>query len=258
MKGTKVEREIVLKLNNVSLGYNKTIYSDIDACAREGEMIAVIGANGTGKSTLLKSISGVLPYRKGEITVFGKDTKDHKPGQLAQKVSLVPAQSPRARNFSLFDMLATGCYNRSNWLGNISNQDQTLIMNTLQKVGLTAFENRDVSTLSDGEFQRAAIARSLVQESPIILLDEPTAFLDIANKIIVTKLLQEITKNENKTIIFSTHDLMQAIKICDKIWILGYNNFIEGSPSSLIEKGAFDKIFKDSSLRFDSELLTFV
>lgn len=254
----EAKAEVVLKLNNVSLGYNKIIYSNIDASASKGEMIAVIGANGTGKSTLLKSISGFLPCKEGEISVFGKSTKQYKPGQLAQKVAFVPAQSPRAKNFSLYDMLATGCYNRSNWMGNISYQDQILIGNTLNRVGLSSFENRDVSTLSDGEFQRAAIARSLVQESQIILLDEPTAFLDIANKIIVTKLLQEITHTQNKTIIFSTHDLLQAIKICDKIWILGHSSFMEGSPSSLIEKGAFDKIFKDSSLRFDPKLLTFV
>ncbi len=258
MKEIKREREIVLKLNDVSLGYDKTIYNHIDALAGKGEMIAVIGANGTGKSTLLKSISGVLSYREGEISVFGKDTRKLKPSQLAQKIAFVPAQSPRAKNLSLFDMLATGCYNRSNWLGTVSPEDQVFIRQVLQKVGLSNFENRDITTLSDGEFQRAAIARSLVQDSQIILLDEPTAFLDIANKIIVTKLLQEITKSESKTIIFSTHDLQQALKVCDQLWILGHSNFMQGTPSSLIEKGAFDKIFKDSSLRFDSTLLTFV
>lgn len=258
MKEQKKEREVILKLKNVSLGYNKIIYSNINASASKGEMIAVIGANGTGKSTLLRSISGVLPYIKGEITVFGKEIKELKPEQLALKVSFVPSQSPKAKKFSLFDMLATGCYSRSNWLGTVSAQDQIFISNTLEKVGLGNFENRDISTLSDGEFQRAAIARSLVQDSQIILLDEPTAFLDIANKIVVTKLLKKITRDQNKTIIFSTHDLTQAIKVCDQIWILGYNGFIEGCPSSLIEKGAFDTIFKDSSLRFNPILLTFV
>lgn len=252
------EREAILQLNNVSLGYNKTIYSNINAHASKGEMVAIIGANGTGKSTLLKSISGVQPYKKGQISILGKEIKQYKPSQLALNVSFVPSQSPRAKNFSLSDMLATGCYNRSNWLGTISNEDEILIKETLEKVGLANFQNRDVSTLSDGEFQRAAIARSLVQDSQIILLDEPTAFLDIANKIIVANLLKAIAQKGNKTIIFSTHDLLQAIKICDKIWILGYSEFLEGSPSSLIEKGAFDKIFKDSSLRFDSTLLTFV
>lgn len=258
MKKVNTGRDIVLELQKLSIGYNKAIYNNIDASAQKGQMIAVIGANGTGKSTLLKSLSGAIPYISGEISLLGKSIKEYKASQLAQKVSFVPAQSPRAQRFSLFDMLATGCYNRSNWLGSISYEDEILIRETLNKVALSSFENRDISTLSDGEFQRAAIARSLVQNSQIILLDEPTAFLDIENKITVTKLLQKITLEQNKTIIFSTHDLQQAIKICDKIWILGHSNFITGSPTSLIEKGAFDKIFKDSSLKFNSTLLTFV
>lgn len=258
MKEVNAQNNIVLKLENVSIGYTNTIYANIEASAQKGQIIAVIGANGTGKSTLLKSISGITPYISGEISLLEKSIKEYKTAQLAQKISFVPAQSHRAKRFSLFDMLATGCYSRSNWLGTISPQDKILIKETLQKVGLNSFENRDISTLSDGEFQRAAIARSLVQNSQIILLDEPTAFLDIANKITVIKLLKKIVLEQNKTVIFSTHDLLQAIKICDKLWILGYNNFMEGSPNSLIEKGAFDKIFKDSSLKFDSKLLTFV
>ncbi len=248
----------VLVLENLSLGYNKTIYSNINANASAAQTIAVLGANGTGKSTLLRSLCGILPYRSGKIELYGKEIKKYKATQLAQVVSFVPSQSPRAKNFSLFDMLATSCYSRTNWIGKIDQQDSVKIEETLVKVGLEGFGKRDISTLSDGEFQRAAIARSLVQDSHIILLDEPTAFLDIANKITITKLLANIASNEKKTIVFSTHDLQLAIKLCDKIWIMGYNGFIQDTPDRLIEKGAFDKIFKDSSLKFDSNLFTFV
>lgn len=248
----------ILELDKVSLGYNKVIYSEIDATAAQGEMIAVVGANGMGKSTLLRSISGILRYHRGSIYIMGKRIESYSPSHLAQQVTFVPSQSPRARDLSLFDMLATGCYNRSNWLGNITKEDRTRILETLVKVGLKGFENRDSSRLSDGEFARAAIARSLVQDSRVILLDEPTAFLDIANKIIITKLLKEIAYNEKKTVIFSTHDLMQAINLCDKIWVMGHSRFFEGEPLELIEKGAFDQMFKDSSLKFDSKLISFI
>ncbi|PKP00253.1 MAG: ABC transporter ATP-binding protein [Bacteroidetes bacterium HGW-Bacteroidetes-8] len=248
----------ILELDKVSLGYNKVIYSEIEATAEQGEMIAVVGANGMGKSTLLRSISGILRYHKGAIYILGKRIENYSPSHLAQQVTFVPSQSPRARDLSLFDMVATGCYNRSNWLGNISKEDRSLILETLVKVGLKGFEKRDSSKLSDGEFQRAAIARSLVQESRVILLDEPTAFLDIANKIIITKLLKEIALKEKRTIIFSTHDLMQALNLCDKIWVMGHTRFFEGKPSELIEKGVFDQMFKDSSLKFDSKLVTFI
>jgi len=247
-----------LELIKVSLGYNKVIYSDINASASSTEMIAVVGANGMGKSTLFRSISGILKYHKGAVNIMGKRIESYSPANLAQQVTFVPSQSPRARDLSLFDMVATGCYNRSNWIGNISKEDRLLILETLVKVGLKGFEKRDSSRLSDGEFQRAAIARSLVQNSQIILLDEPTAFLDIANKIIITNLLKEIAVTEKKTVIFSTHDLMQALKLCDKIWVMGHTRFFEGEPGDLIEKGAFDQMFKDSSLKFDSKLVTFI
>lgn len=248
----------VLELENVSLGYDKVIYSAINASAKSGEMIAVVGANGMGKSTLLRSLSGIIKYHRGIIRIDGENVSSYTPGELSIKISYVPSQSPRTKNLSLFDMVAAGCYNRSNWLGIIDNKEREFVNSTITKVGLTDFINRDSSMLSDGEFQRAAIARSLVQNSKIMLLDEPTAFLDIANRITTVKLLKEIASKEGKTIIFSTHDLLQAIKLCDKIWVMGHECFIEGTPGELIEKGAFDKMFKDSSLKFDSELFTFL
>lgn len=248
----------ILRLEQLSLGYNKTIYSNINAGALVSEMIGVVGANGTGKSTLLRSISGILPYRSGKIELFGKRIEKYKGSTLASVISFVPSQSPRARNFSLEDMLATSCYSRTNWIGNITRKDQLVIQESIAKVGLEGYEKRDISTLSDGEFQRAAIARSLAQDSRIILLDEPTAFLDIANKIVITKLLRNICNNEHKAIIFSTHDLQQAVKMCDRIWIMGHDRFFDGTPDELMEKGAFEHMFKDSSLKFDKSLFTFV
>jgi iron complex transport system ATP-binding protein len=248
----------ILVIENLCLGYNKLIYREINASANTNEIIAVIGPNGIGKSTLLKSIAGIQKYYSGTIRVLNKEIRSYSPNKLAEQLSFVPSLSTRAKNFSLFDMVATSCYNRTNWLGKISEQDYDFIYSTLKRVGLEGYAERDSSQLSDGEFQRAAIARSLVQDSKIILLDEPTAFLDIANKITITRLLKEIAVQENKTILFSTHDLHQALKICDKIWIMGHNRFFCGEPHSLIEKGAFDKIFKDSSLKFDNKLFTYV
>lgn len=250
--------EPVLELDKLCLGYNKVIYQNIFANAGEGEVVAVVGPNGIGKSTLLKSIGGMLKYHSGSIKVLSKPLGSYSTRGLAEKISFVPSQSPRARNFSLFDMIATSCYNRTNWLGTINDSDKEFIYKTLRRVGLEDFAERDSSNLSDGEFQRATIARALVQDSKIILLDEPTAFLDIENKLIITKLLKEIAHEESKCVIFSTHDLQLAIKHCDRIWIMGRESFNCGEPSSLIEQGAFDSMFKDSLLKFDPVLFTFV
>ena len=250
--------ESVLMLESVVIGYKRQIYPEINAELSKGEVVALIGPNGIGKSTLLKSISGIQKFRRGSITVMGKKLYEYKPGSLAQEVSYVPSQSQRAKNLSLFDMVSTGCYRRSDWLGRISSKERQFVVNTLKKVGLSELAGRDSSELSDGEYQRAAIARSLVQNSSIILLDEPTAFLDIENKITVTRLLKEIAGTEGKSIIFSTHDLQQAVKICNQIWIMGYDGFMYGTPDELITQGAFEKIFKSSSLIFDKRLFTFV
>ncbi len=248
----------ILSLDKLQLGYDKVIYSGINATASKGEMIAVVGANGVGKSTLLRSIAGILKYHGGSVAINNRPVEKYSTSQLSALISYVPSQSPRTRNLSLFDMVAAGSYNRSNWLGTIDSIETSRINEALNKVQLQHYINRDSSMLSDGEFQRAAIARSLVQNSSIMLLDEPTAFLDIVNRITVVKLLKEIALNEEKTIIFSTHDLLQAIKLCDKIWVMGHSSFFEESPKVLIERGVFDQMFKDSSLRFDPSIFTFV
>ncbi len=247
-----------VKLTGLSLGYDKVLYADINASALENELIGVIGPNGAGKSTLLKSIAGIIPVMKGEIDILGKNVKDYTQRVLASHLSLVPSQSPRTQNLSVFDMVSAGSYNRTDWLGTIDAEEERFISGVIERVAMEHLANNDSSKLSDGEYQRAAIARSLVQRSRILLLDEPTAFLDIENKALITKLLHNISHTEGKTIIFSTHDLPLAIKMCDKIWIMGYYGFIEGTPDDLIKSGAFEKIFKDSGLKFNPQALTLI
>ena len=247
-----------LILNSLSLGYDKDIYSRISASANYGEMVALVGPNGIGKSTLLKSIAAIQSFRSGEILIDAKNISAISQKVLSTLISFVPSQSPKALNLSVFDMVSSGCFNRSNWLGEANEEDKALVMETLDRVGLDGFAFRDSGRLSDGEFQRAAIARSLVQKSGIMLLDEPTAFLDIENKLVVTRLLAKLAKEEKRCIIFSTHDLQLAIKLCDRIWLMGRDHFTEGSPLDLIENGAFDSMFKDSGLKFDKTLYTFI
>ena len=249
----------LLYLENVAIGYAKhTVFEGINASAQNGEIIALVGANGMGKSTLLKSLAALIKHCSGNILIDSKQIDSYKSRELSNVVAFVPSHSPRTASLSLFDMVSVSLYNSTNWLGNASEEQKRLISETLKKVGLSGFEERDSSSLSDGEFHRASIARALVQNSQIILMDEPTAFLDISNKVTVIKLLKEIALNDKKTIIFSTHDLQQAIKTCDKIWIMGHNGFIDGDPESLIEQGAFETMFKDSSLKFDKDLHTLV
>lgn len=248
----------LLELHNLELGYDKKrIFKGINATGSSGEFIALIGPNGTGKSTLLRTICHNSHLISGDIIINGKITSQIREKELAELITFVPSLIPRARNLSIYDMLSLNCYFRSNWLGKVGKKDRELIMDSLKLVGLEGFENRDSFSLSDGEYQRATIAGALVKDTPVIILDEPTAFLDASNKYLITNLLKEIANKNNKLIIFSTHDLQLAINNCDKIWLMGNDDFYDKAPTELISIGAFDKIFKLQDYRFDELTCSF-
>ena len=227
----------LLELHNLELGYDKKrIFKGINATGSSGEFIALIGPNGTGKSTLLRTICHNSHLISGDIIINGKITSQIREKELAELIT---------------------CYFRSNWLGKVGKKDRELIMDSLKLVGLAGFENRDSFSLSDGEYQRATIAGALVKDTPVIIFDEPTAFLDVSNKYLITNLLKEIANKNNKLIIFSTHDLQLAINNCDKIWLMGNDNFYDKAPTELISIGAFDKIFKLQDYRFDELTCSF-
>lgn len=259
-----MSKERVLDIKDLTLGFkgsngvqDKIIYSGINAFGDSGEIIGLIGGNGRGKSTLLRSISSLIPLYKGDIFLKGESLKRVSRKKRVSEISFVPSSIPRTSKLSLFDMVAINSYHRSNWLGNLTTQERERVEEAICKVGLKDFITSDSSRLSDGEYQRATIAGALVKNSDIILLDEPTSFLDISNKYIITDLLKQIAHNQNKTILFSSHDLQLTLQFCDRIWIMGFDSFYNDSPKGHIEKGTLDKIFESGSLRFNSTTLSF-
>ncbi len=270
----------LIEIKSLALGFNndgreKVIFENINASASAGELIALIGSNGRGKSTLLKSIAGLIPiFRRqelhssdsnsrssagsnGRILYNGRMIEEFSHKELSQMISFVASHTERANHLSVKDMLSINCYYKTNWLGTITESDNERISRALEMVGLEGFEERNSFGLSDGEYQRATIAAAIVQDSSIIILDEPTAFLDIANRFIITRLLREIAHKTGKLIIFSTHDLQLAIEMCDKIWLMASDGFYNDTPASLMESGAFEKLFTNSSMRFNKETRSF-
>lgn len=270
----------LIEIKSLALGFNndgreKVIFENINASASAGELIALIGSNGRGKSTLLKSIAGLIPiFRRlelhssdsnsilsagsnGRILYNGRMIEEFSHRELSQMISFVASHTERANHLSVKDMLSINCYYKTNWLGTITESDNKRISRALEMVGLEGFEERNSFGLSDGEYQRATIAAAIVQDSSIIILDEPTAFLDIANRFIITRLLREIAHKTGKLIIFSTHDLQLAIEMCDKIWLMASDGFYNDTPASLMESGAFEKLFTNSSMRFNKETRSF-
>ena len=258
----KMNPNEILSLDSLKIGYvsgkNKNILlPPLTASAKRGELIAVIGRNGIGKSTLLRTLTGLQQPLGGEIFYSGKNIREYSKMELAQKAGYISTEIIKVSNMSVYDLVALGRFPHTNWIGKIEKKDHEVILDALAKTSMTSFRRKFVSELSDGERQKTMIARILAQDTGIMIMDEPTAFLDVAGKYEIFHLLHTLSNNGDKTIIFSTHDLQMAISQSDKIWLILDNKLIEGAPEDLMISGAFDHLFDSSTVMFNSEDGTF-
>jgi iron complex transport system ATP-binding protein len=252
----------MLAIEALKIGYKtgsreKVVLQDLNSTAHKGELIAIIGKNGAGKSTLLRTITGLQPSLGGKINYDGKHIHDYSRMELAQKVGYISTEIVRASNMSVYDLVALGRFPYTDWTGRINIENHRLIMDAIENAGMMPFCSRYVGELSDGERQRAMIARILAQDTGFMVMDEPTAFLDIGSKYEILHLLHNLSRRAGKTIIFSTHDLHMAISQADKIWLLTGLKLMEGAPEDLMIQGDFDNIFDSSTVWYNSEHGTF-
>ena len=217
----------MIRLDNISLSYgSRTILRDVSLHLAKGEFCALIGRNGAGKSTLLRALTSNSKTRL-EGTPIGKLS----PEKMAQKVAIVTTERIRIENLLVEDLVAMGRAPYTNWVGHLQEIDREIVNKAIEAVGMSNFAKRDTSSLSDGELQRAMIARAIAQQTPIILLDEPTAFLDIPTRFEVCRLLADLAHKEGKTILFSTHDVDAALPVCDNFAIID-NGSLRKLPTS--------------------------
>jgi iron complex transport system ATP-binding protein len=252
----------ILSIDSLKIGYvsgkkNIVLLPPLSATANKGELIGVLGRNGIGKSTLLRTLTGLQPMLGGEIYLAGKNLGDYSRIDLAHKVGYISTEIVKVSNMRVYDLVALGRFPHTNWIGKINSIDNEIIMNAIEKTSMSAFCNRFVSELSDGERQKVMIARILAQDTDIMIMDEPTAFLDIGSKYEILHLLHLLTQKNEKTIIFSTHDLHMAISQSDKIWLILDSQLREGAPEDLMIDGEFNHLFDSSSVTFNSENGTF-
>lgn len=206
----------MIRLENISLSYgSRTILRDASLHLHAGEMCALIGRNGAGKSTLLRAITS-----DGRTQINGTPLADIEPEKMAQMVAIVTTERIRIENLLVEDLVAMGRAPYTNWVGHLQEIDREIVREAIEAVGMGNFVGRDSSSLSDGELQRVMIARAIAQQTPIILLDEPTAFLDIPTRFEVCRLLAELAHKGGKTILFSTHDVDAALPVCDSFAII--------------------------------------
>jgi len=253
----------ILTTSNLCVGYSskkeiKTIASNINLSLKKGELIALIGANGIGKSTLLRTLIGIQPPLSGDVILNGKNISEYDSISFAQNLSIVLTEKLPASNLTVFEIIALGRQPYTNWLGNLSENDIWKINEAMELTQITSLAEKNHYEISDGQLQNVLVARALAQDTPLIILDEPTTHLDLLLKVSLFKLLKKLAKETNKCILFSTHDIDMAIQISDEMIIMTSDNVVQDQPCNFISKGNFNTLFKDDHIAFDSEKGKFI
>ncbi len=255
------EQHTIFEVTDLSIGYKSkdpiVIAEDVHFEIATGELIGVVGPNGIGKSTLFKTVASIIDPLKGQIKIKGKDLKDYTPLQLAQHLSVVLTEPPNSRNLSVIELVSLGRQPYTNWMGSLTPEDRDLVDKALISTETRSLMSRKCSELSDGQLQRVMIARALAQDTPIILLDEPTTHLDMYHRAYILNLLKKLTKEHDKTIIFSTHEIDLAIQLSDKMLVMSTESIFYNTPEQLIVEDCFGQLFPPDVIQFDPSLKRF-
>lgn len=257
----------LLELRGVTAGYgDKVLVSDVWASVNGGEMVSVLGANGAGKSTLLRTIVGEIAALGGEVAVCGEPVWGMPARRLALRMSIVNTQRVDVDGLTAMDVAAMGRYPHTGFFGRLSDEDLSLTRAALRRVGMEGMAGRQMRTLSDGERQKVMVARALAQDTAVMVLDEPTAFLDVASRVELNALLGDLARQSGKAVVMTTHDVGQALEQSDRIWLLaGDGRLTDATPAGLIaahdsgdaEKSPLDRLFADRAVVFDSRRLDY-
>ena len=243
----------MIELHDIRLSFGRReLIAGASARFHPGTLTALLGRNGTGKSTLLRAMASLGEVQGGDITVGGHSIGSLTAGAIARNIAFVNTERIQAENMSARQLVAIGRSPYTDWIGRTTDHDRQLIDEALQTVGIADLADRMIDTLSDGECQRVMIARALAQDTPVILLDEPTAFLDMPNRYELCTLLQRLAHRHNKCVIFSTHDLDIALSLCDCIALIDSPQLHVMPTAEMIGSGCIERLFSSPYVRFDA------
>ena len=246
----------MIQLKDLTLGYEqRTLLEKVSAHITGGQLVALLGRNGTGKSTLLRAVMGLEKPQNGEIILHGNNIASLKPEELARNISFVTTDKVRIANLRCRDVVALGRAPYTNWRGQLQGEDKEKVDNAMHLVGMDSYAEKTMDKMSDGECQRIMIARALAQDTPVILLDEPTAFLDLPNRYELCLLLRKLTQKEGKCILFSTHDLDIALSLCDTIMLIDNPQLYSLPTNEMITSGHIERLFHNESITFDAQAM---
>ncbi|UXP32144.1 ABC transporter ATP-binding protein [Reichenbachiella agarivorans] len=242
-----------LSTAHLSIGYGeKIIASEVSLALQPGQLICLLGQNGVGKSTLLRTLSGTQTPLSGEVMIGEEKLSNMDRKDLAKQIGIITTDKIGMSNMSVRELVALGRFPYTNWIGKESTEDKRKIQESIDLCKINYIEHAKLGTLSDGQFQKAMVARALAQDTDFILMDEPTAHLDIVNRIDMFGLFAAIKSKTQKAILVSTHELDLSLQFADQLWLMDFNSaIVSGDPASLIQSGAITKIFHHEEYEID-------
>lgn len=253
----------ILATQQLTTGYYagkqaQPISQNVNLKLQTGKLIALIGINGAGKSTLIRTLSGLQPALSGEILLHQEPLSVYSALDIAQEISLVLTEKITFSQATVFDLVALGRQPYTNWLDQLKESDLEVIEKALKLTETESLKHKKINELSDGQLQKALIAKALAQDTTLILLDEPTSHLDLSYQVTLLKLMQKLAHHQHKCVLYSTHDIDSAIQMADEMIVLLNDKTIQDAPCNLIEQGVFDDLFHHADLFFDKQKGKFV
>lgn len=249
---------ILITADDLAIGYKgQAIYSGINLTLKPG-VTAIIGRNGVGKSTLIWTLTGSLQPTAGIVRLGNKEIGEYSRKELAKSVAIVSTEQAMAGGLRLCELVALGRIPYTGRMGRLTVEDRRIVEDAMKRVGIAHKKDSFVAELSDGERQKGMIARGLVQSTPIIIMDEPFSFLDVASRLEIMALIQELALSGGKAILYSSHEVTEALKSSDRIWAFTSDGIEDGSPEQLIERGTMNHIFPNKNVKFDKDSREFV
>ena len=252
---------MTIQIQQLSIGYPskrgvRVVAEGISGAIRSGELTCLLGANGVGKSTLLRTLSAFQPKIRGEVLIQGRDLSGYTDKELSRLIGVVLTEKLDIRNMTVRELVSLGRSPYTDFWGNYSKDDLQIVDESIRLVGIKDLSRRPIQTLSDGERQKVMIAKALAQQTPVIYLDEPTAFLDYPSKVEVLQLLRRICSEAGKTVFLSTHDVELALQLADTVWLMTREQGVTiGSPQQLAREGVLARFIEREGITFNPETL---
>ncbi len=250
----------ILTTHNLTVGYRKgkqstAILSGLNLSVATGTVVALLGRNGAGKSTLLRAITGAEKPIDGRVVIGGRDTATMSSREMSRKVGLVSTERIAAGGLTVIELVELGRQPHTGFTGRLAASDREAVAKAIASVGMEHMADRYMAELSDGERQKVMIARAIAQETPLIVLDEPTAFLDVASRIRTMQMLHTLARTQGKAVLLSSHDVQQSLLLADALWVITDDGqLVSGTTEEVVMSGAMSRTFADASIEFSAAM----